>query len=85
LRAIEQGRWVVQASPTGFSAFITPDGDVLRRTGVSEQRVITQTIGLNANRTWYSRVGDIPWVVLALVALAATWVAVRRTARPTDA
>ena len=84
LRAIEQGRWVVQASPTGFSAFITPDGDVLSRTGVSEQRVITQTIGLNANRTWYSRIGDIPWVVLALVALAATWVAVRRTARPTD-
>jgi apolipoprotein N-acyltransferase len=78
LRAIEQGRWVVQSSPTGFSAFITPDGQVLQRTGVSEQRVITQVVGLNANRTWYSRLGDIPWVVLAILALAATWYAVRR-------
>ena len=24
LRAIETGRWVVQAAPTGFSAFVTP-------------------------------------------------------------
>ena len=83
LRAIEQGRWVVQASPTGFSAFITPDGDVLDRTSVSEQRVISQTVVLSANRTWYSRLGDIPWVVMALVVLIATHVAVRRATRPT--
>ena len=85
LRAIEQGRWVVQASPTGFSAFITPDGEVLNRTGVSEQRVITNTVALSANRTWYSHIGDIPWVVLALLALIATHVAVRRAARPATA
>ena len=30
LRAIETGRWVVQAAPTGFSEFVTPDGDVHR-------------------------------------------------------
>ncbi len=41
LRAVETGRWVVQVSPTGFSAFISPDGDVFQRTGVSERRVIT--------------------------------------------
>ena len=40
LRAIENGRWVVQVSPTGFSAFVSPDGDVLDRTAVSEQKVI---------------------------------------------
>ena len=83
LRAIEQGRWVAQASPTGFSAFITPDGDVLDRTAVSEQRVITHAVTLSSNRTWYSLLGDIPWVVLALVVLIATHVAVRRIARPT--
>ena len=44
LRAIETGRWVVQVSPTGFSAFVTPDGDVLQRTAVSEQAVIRQEI-----------------------------------------
>ena len=44
LRAIENGRWVVQVSPTGFSAFVTPDGDVLDRTAVSEQKVVIRTI-----------------------------------------
>ena len=38
LRAVETGRWVVQAAPTGFSAFVSPSGDVDQRTGVSEQR-----------------------------------------------
>ena len=48
LRAIEQNRWVVQASPTGFSAFVSPDGDVFDRTSVSEQEVITRTIDRRA-------------------------------------
>ena len=54
LRAIENGRWVVQVSPTGFSAFVSPDGDVLDRTAISEQKVITRTIALTSGRTWYS-------------------------------
>ncbi len=29
LRAVENGRWVVQAAPTGFTAVIDADGDVL--------------------------------------------------------
>ena len=37
LRALETGRWVVQAAPTGFSAFVSPDGDVDQRTGVGER------------------------------------------------
>ena len=44
LRAIENGRWVVQVSPTGFSAFVSPDGEVFDRTAVSEQKVIFRTI-----------------------------------------
>ena len=39
LRALENGRWVAQVAPTGFSAFVTPSGDVLDRTGISEQAV----------------------------------------------
>ena len=38
LRAIETGRWVVQAAPTGFSEFVTPDGDVHRPHGASASR-----------------------------------------------
>ena len=68
LRAIENGRWVVQVSPTGFSAFVSPDGDVLDRTAVSEQKVIIRTISLNSGRTWYSRLGDTPFVLLLMLA-----------------
>jgi apolipoprotein N-acyltransferase len=70
LRAVETGRWLVQASPTGFSEFVTPDGDVLQRTAVSEQRVITDDVELRTGRTWYVRLGDAPFIIAAVVALA---------------
>ena len=53
LRAIETGRWVVQAAPTGFSEFVTPDGTVIDRTAVSEQAVIRHVVELRDGRTWY--------------------------------
>jgi apolipoprotein N-acyltransferase len=88
LRAIETDRWVVQAAPTGFSAFVQPDGTVLNRTSVSERRVITRTVGLRTGRTWYVRFGDAPLLVLTTVALLATWrkwvVATARRARLRD-
>jgi apolipoprotein N-acyltransferase len=75
LRAAEQNRWVVQVSPTGFSAFISPDGNVYDRTSVSEQEVIYRAIPRRGwIRTWYSHTGDIPWVALfALVLALALW------------
>ena len=74
LRAIEQNRWLVQVSPTGFSAFISPEGEVFDRTSVSEQEVITRSITLSGGRTWYSHTGDLPWVALIALALAlSTW------------
>ncbi|HRE02200.1 MAG TPA: nitrilase-related carbon-nitrogen hydrolase, partial [Ilumatobacteraceae bacterium] len=73
LRAIETGRWVVQAAPTGFSAFVSPDGEVFDRTGVSEQAVITRTVALRSGDTWYLHIGDKPWVALAAVLLALAW------------
>jgi apolipoprotein N-acyltransferase len=74
LRAIENGRWVVQVSPTGFSAFLSPDGDVLDRTAVTEQKVVTRTIALTSGRTWYSEIGDTPFSSFALLVLLASWI-----------
>ena len=68
LRAIETGRWVVQAAPTGFTAVVDADGNVRQRTAVSEQRVLYDTIELRDGRTWYTNVGDGPFIV-ALVGL----------------
>ena len=64
LRAIETGRWVAQAAPTGFSAFVSPDGDVYDRTSVSAQRVIIRELALRTGNTWYVSIGDKPWVAL---------------------
>ena len=73
LRAIETGRWVVQAAPTGFSAIVTPGGDVVERTAVSERAVLHGTIEARTGRTWALVVGDALAIGLALAAVAAGW------------
>jgi apolipoprotein N-acyltransferase len=81
LRARETGRWVVQASPTGFSAFVAPDGTVLDRTGQRERTVRVRTVELREGETPYVRFGDRPVIALAAVALGAA-IALTRRARP---
>jgi apolipoprotein N-acyltransferase len=81
LRAIETDRWVVQAAPTGFSAIIDPSGNVIERTGISEQRVLEATIKRRTGQTWATRLGDWPAVILAALAIALGWRSHARTAR----
>ena len=71
LRAIETGRWVVQAAPTGFSAIVDSSGDVLQRTAVSEQKVLYADVPLRTGRTWYSQLGDRPFIAALVIAFAA--------------
>lgn len=74
LRAVENGRWEVQVSPTGFTAFVTADGEVLQRTGVSEQKVIVSEVPLRTGTTWYHAIGTVPWALAVLAVLAiAIW------------
>ena len=77
LRAQENDRWVLQAAPTGFSGIIDPDGNVLQRTSVSEQRVLFDTIERREGLTLSTRFGVTPWLVLAVVVLLATMIAGR--------
>jgi apolipoprotein N-acyltransferase len=60
----------VQVSPTGFSAFVDDNGTVYQRTDVSEQKVITMDVPQRGGRTWYTRWGDWPWVILLVALLA---------------
>jgi apolipoprotein N-acyltransferase len=90
LRARETGRWVVQVAPTGFSAFVAPDGTVVERTGQREQAVRVHEVELRTGSTPYVRFGDRPVVAAAVAALAAAWWLTRRPAKaaprpPTDA
>ena len=79
LRATETGRWVVQVAPTGFSAFVSPTGEVFQRTDVGERRVITMDLPLRTGTTWYTTIGDRPWY---LAVIAVFGVAVWRSRRP---
>jgi apolipoprotein N-acyltransferase len=81
LRAIETGRWLVQVSPTGFSELVTPDGDVIDRTAVSERAVVRGTVELRTGRTWYVNLGDAPFFVALALVLAGSWVATVRQRR----
>lgn len=78
LRAIETGRWVVQAAPTGFTAIVDADGTVLQRTAVSEGRVLYDEIELRTGRTWYTTLGDGPVIGALLVVLGGSIVVTRR-------
>ena len=74
LRAVEAGRWLVQASPTGFSAFVDPDGGVHERTGVSESAVLTRTVERYDSTTPAQALGATPALLLAILAVAAAQV-----------
>lgn len=78
MRAIENGRWVLQAAPTGFSAVITPDGDVLQRTAVSERAILYDTVELRTGDTIFVRVGDYLALALAALGLGLGWLVERR-------
>ncbi|QXC63390.1 apolipoprotein N-acyltransferase [Aquihabitans sp. G128] len=83
LRAIETGRWEVQVAPTGFSAFVSPEGRVHQRTGTSEQAVrVRRGVPLRTGTTWYVRWGDLPARILAAVLLATGWALDRLRRRP---
>ena len=81
LRALETGRWVLQAAPTGFSAIVTSSGRVIDRTGVSEQQVVQGAVELRGGETIAVRVGDWPMLVIGF-ALIATAHLLRRRATP---
>lgn len=79
LRAVEIGRWVLQSSPTGFSAFVDADGEVLARTSISEQAVLEDDVELRQGTTWATAMGDWPVLILAALVLSLAWLGQRRS------
>jgi apolipoprotein N-acyltransferase len=70
IRAIETGRWVVNAAVSGISAFVDPSGRVVASAGLFEPAILRGTIRSSDERTWYVRLGDwLPWLCLAVVAV----------------
>jgi apolipoprotein N-acyltransferase len=69
LRALSHGRWLVQAAPTGYGAFVDPYGRVRARTVLGEQDVIVMQVATRTGRTPYTVAGDYPAFLLALALL----------------
>jgi len=78
LRAIETGRAVIQAAPTGYSAFIDHLGRVRQRSVLGARQVEVATVERRTGTTPYVRRGDRPIIAFTLVLAAAAWVIARR-------
>jgi apolipoprotein N-acyltransferase len=59
LRAIENRRWVVQCANGGISLIVRPNGVVDLETELFTERMLTGTIHLRADESFYVRWGDI--------------------------
>ncbi len=70
LRAVENGRWVIQASPTGYSGFIDPSGRLVDRSEIGERRVMVGKVTPRSGLTWYRALGDRPWQAAVVAVLA---------------
>ena len=77
MRAAETGRALLQASVSGITAIIDPDGSVHHETGLFEARTVSATVATSTGETLYVRFGD--WVVLfgAIAMVVAAVVAIR--------
>jgi apolipoprotein N-acyltransferase len=83
MRAVETGRWVVDAGVAGISAFIDPAGSVVRSTGLFETTVLQGEVVPSTQETPYVRFGDwLPVASLALIALSFATPRRRSRARP---
>jgi apolipoprotein N-acyltransferase len=69
LRALETGRWVIQAAPTGYSAVVDHRGRVRSRTALGVPAFLVAGVGLRSGSTVSVTTGPVPWLLTALAAL----------------
>jgi apolipoprotein N-acyltransferase len=73
VQAVQTGRDLVQASPTGYSAAVTQRGVVVARSTLGRRQVLTVPVALRRGFTPYDHWGDLPVVLLALGAVLLGW------------
>jgi apolipoprotein N-acyltransferase len=70
-RAVEHGRWTMEAATSGVSAVIDPHGKVLAQTGEYQARYLDMQVRRNTSITLADRVGAWPEYAFALLGLLA--------------
>jgi apolipoprotein N-acyltransferase len=82
MRAVETRRWMVRATPTGYSAAIDPFGRVVAEGGWGTTEVLTAVVRPARSGTPYVRWGDaFAWLAVG-IAVAASAAALTTRARP---
>ena len=79
LRAIEERRWLVRATPTGFSAIVDPHGSIRASTGWGEAAVLSGEVALSRATTPFQLVGDAPIALAALAVVLSTMLRIGRS------
>ena len=82
VQAVQQGRDLLQAAPTGYSAAITNRGTLLERSVLGAPQLVRADLARREGWTVYVRYGDIPPLALAAVALVGGWFLAGRRRRP---
>jgi apolipoprotein N-acyltransferase len=70
LRAVEEGRTVVQAAVSGISAVVSPNGTAGQETGLYQQATVRATVQPRSGLTLYARAGRLIEAVMLAVAAA---------------
>ena len=69
VQAVETGRDLVQAAPTGYSTVVTQRGALRQRSVLGRRQVLTATVALRRGFTPYDHLGDLPVLVLSAASL----------------
>jgi apolipoprotein N-acyltransferase len=81
VQAVQQGRDLVQAAPTGYTAVVTNRGRLLARSVLGARQVVRATVDRRTGATVYVRFGDTPVLVAAALAVVAGWYLARTAGR----
>jgi len=72
MRAIENRRWLLRATSTGYSAIVEPHGRIVARSALDEPAVLAASIQRASGSTPYQRVGDLAAWLAVLAAVGCT-------------
>jgi apolipoprotein N-acyltransferase len=73
VQAVQTGRDLIQAAPTGYTTVVTQRGVVVDRSVLGRRQVLTATVALRRGMTPYDHWGDLPVLILSALVLVAGW------------
>jgi apolipoprotein N-acyltransferase len=74
MRALEVGRYAVRSTNTGISAFIGPEGELLKTGKQFGAEIMTMDIRSHRGATAYSAWGNWPVLIICFLILGISWI-----------